>query len=290
MTQLSPPKQSILDNIIADLANLRNVQAVVLGGSHATGRATLDSDLDIGIYYYEASPFSIEDIRAVALKYSIEQSAVVTGFYEWGPWVNGGAWINSKVGKIDFLYKNIDQVKSTIDKAHQGIWEKHFEQQPPYGFSSLIMLGETAIALPLYDPTSILVGLKGMVRNYPSQLKEAVIQQSLWSAEFSIWHADIFLKSLDVYNIVGCLTRAVKNIVDVLFAANEIYPLGDKRAIEVLTGAKTLPPEFIVKIEAILLMDKNNMGKSIDLLKALFAETVEISPVKYKPFYSLKSP
>jgi hypothetical protein len=35
--------------------------------------------------------------------------------YEWGQWVNGGAWIHTPAGKLDLLYRNIDQVKRVLD-------------------------------------------------------------------------------------------------------------------------------------------------------------------------------
>ena len=76
----------------------------------------------------------------------------VTGFYEWGAWVNGGAWIHNPVCKVDFLYRNLDQVKRTIDDAKRGILHHDYAQQPAYGFYSVIYLAETQICLPLYDP------------------------------------------------------------------------------------------------------------------------------------------
>jgi hypothetical protein len=157
---LPKEKQDILDNIIADLKTIANVKAIVLGGSYATGTASDTSDLDLGIYYFDKDPFDIEDIKSIAQKYASNDSPTVTGFYEWGPWVNGGAWIKTANGKVDLLYKNIEQVTSTIEKAKNGEWENHFEQQPPYGFSSIIYLAETKSCIPLYDPESIIEKLK----------------------------------------------------------------------------------------------------------------------------------
>lgn len=62
----------------------------MLGSSYAAGAAKESSDLDIGIYYSEQSPFNIDDIKAVANKYSVSEDITVTIFYEWSPWVNGG--------------------------------------------------------------------------------------------------------------------------------------------------------------------------------------------------------
>jgi hypothetical protein len=136
----------------------------------------------------------------------------VTDFYQWGAWVNGGAWIDTISGEVDFVCRNIEQVKSTIEKSKDGIYETDFEQQPPYGFSSVIYLAETHYCIPLYDPDKVIQELKMEVKDYPPKLKQTIIQQSLWSAEFTLWQADKYAKEFDLYNTVGCFTRALKKL------------------------------------------------------------------------------
>lgn len=180
--KLPDEKQKLLNDITNELKQVDGVKAIVLGGSYAIGMATENSDLDIGIYYSELNPFDTEKIRNVAEKIAKSDKPTVTGYYEWGPWVNGGAWINTENGEVDFLYKNIEQITRTIDNAKNGIWENNFDQQPPYGFSSIIFLSETQNSIPLYDPYDVVKNLKVSVKQYPQKLKESVIQQSLWSA------------------------------------------------------------------------------------------------------------
>lgn len=285
--KISADKQKLLDNFTSELKFIDGVKAIVLGGSHAVGLATEKSDLDIGIYYSEQSHFDIEKIKTIANKLSNNDQPTVTGFYEWGPWVNGGAWINTAKGEVDLLYKNIDQILKTIDNAKNGIWENSFEQQPPYGFSSIIFLAETHSCIPLYDPENVISKLKDSVKQYPKKLKQSVVQQSLWSAEFTIWQAEKFAAKTDMYNTVGCLTRAMYSIVSTLFALNEIYPMGDKRAIEIVEKTKNKPINFTNKINAILSCDKKSLAENVRLLKLLFNETVELANGQYKPYYKL---
>jgi len=155
----------------------------------------------------------------------------------------------------------------------------------------MIYLAETQTCIPLSDLNNLIASLKKDIQYYPVKLKESVIQQSLRSAEFAIWHAEYFFsKSGDIYNSMGCLTRAVKNIVTALFAINEIYPLGDKRAVTVLEKAKQCPKQLNEKIDAILVLNKKKISDNIDLLKHLFNETVELANDYYKPFpYALPS-
>ncbi len=285
--KLPEEKEYLLRNITAGLQRIDGIKAIVLGGSYATGLATDHSDLDIGIYYSDLLPFDLTAIKWLAEAFSANDKPTVTGFYEWGPWVNGGAWIKTLNGKADLLYKNIEQISATIEKAQNGIWEEHFEQQPPYGFSSIIFLAETRSCIPLYDPEGIIEQLKQAVRQYPQKLKQAVIQQSLWSAEFTIWQAAGFAFKADVYNTLGCLTRAVKNIVTALFSINEYYPIGDKNALAILEALQQRPADLTEKIDKILCPGQHKLPESVLLLKILFQETAELAQGFYKPVYKL---
>ena len=284
---LPKDKQKLLDDICAELEQLENISAIVLGGSFATGRANQDSDLDIGIYYHENHPFSIDDIRGVAEKFSTIENPTVTDFYQWGPWVNGGAWINTEFGKVDFLYRNINQIRKTIQDATEGKWENHYEQQPPYGFSSIFYLAEIEACQPIYDPQQIIQYLKSLVKVYPENLKKTIIQESLWSAEFTLINAEGFAKNNDYFNSFGCFTRALKNIVQVLFALNEIYPITDKKAIEILSKSSYCPVKLEQKVKSILTA-KSTLLENYKLLLSLFEETVSLASGFYQPLFSIK--
>lgn len=282
---LTNSKQLLLDNIIEDLKNICNVSAIVLGGSYAERMATATSDLDIGIYYEKNFPFDIKEIELVAQKYAIE-SPTVTDFYQWGPFVNGGAWISTSQGKVDFLYRNIEQVVNIIEKAKCGEWENCYEQQPPYGFSTIFYLAEIDICIPLYDPDNILHRLKSSIQKYPPELKKSVVSQSLWSAEFTIWHADSFAQKNDIYNLAGCLTRATKDLITALFAINELYSLGDKRAIDRLEKAAIRPKNLKDRIDNILCVSNIQPSDNVVEIKGLFKEVVNLSDT-YIPLYQI---
>ncbi|WP_300602085.1 nucleotidyltransferase domain-containing protein [Niabella sp.] len=279
-------KQQLLQQVVDALAPIEGVAAIVLGGSYAQGAATKESDMDIGLYYMPDRPFDTGSIRQVAGRFATETPAV-TGFYEWGPWVNGGAWIQTTAGKVDFLYRNIEQVTQTIENAQSGKWKNHFEQQPPYGFSSLFYLAETQCCIPLMDDQGIIARLKETSKTYPSQLKKNVVTQTLWSAEFTIWNAGKFAATGDVYSTVGCLTRAVKDIVSALFAINGLYPMGDKRAIVQLEAAPLKPARLTDKVAQILCADPHTLKKSVQLLQALHREVVALSAPLYEPLFRL---
>jgi predicted nucleotidyltransferase len=66
MTKLSPNQHELVMSLANQLGQISAIKAIVLGGSHARGRAQPASDIDLGILYSEVAPFSIESIREMA--------------------------------------------------------------------------------------------------------------------------------------------------------------------------------------------------------------------------------
>lgn len=288
ISSLTDAKKQLIMRLTEDLNKIENIQAIALGGSHATGRANKNSDIDLGIYYYEKEPFSIGMIKEIALKYAINDDSVVVGFHEWGPWVNGGAWIYTEIGKVDIIYRNINQVEITIADAQSGKWENHYEQQPPYGFTTMIYLAECVSCVPLIDPKQILHRLKQASATYPQALKASVVNSALWSAEFTLAHAHGFALQKDMYNLLGCFTRTLKSIIEALFALNLIYPISDKYAVQLLSNAAIVPVNLEEKVNAILEVEPTLAEKNVVSIKNLFAEVVALTNDLYHPKFNFK--
>lgn len=283
-------KRTLLAEIIAQLQAVNGIAAVVLGGSYASGTQHAASDMDIGLYYHESQPFAIEDIRRVAQEISDDGNPTVTDFFEWGAWVNGGAWIHTAHGKVDFLYRSIEHIQRTIAEAQQGICRHDYDQQPTNGFYSVIYLAETQICLPLYDPDGIITGLKQEVTVYPPKLRKKIIADSLWSAEFTLLHARGFAAQGDVYNTTGCLVRAAANLTQALFALNERYFMREKQVMQVIAGFPLVPPAYPAQVTAILAQ----VGDDIPLLEAavhamqgVWQQVAALPGTAYEPKYML---
>ncbi len=84
MQQLTPFQGAILKRVVDEFREVTGVEAVVLGGSHARGRARPDSDIDIGLYYWPGTAFSIQQVRQIASRINDTPDPVVSGFGEWG--------------------------------------------------------------------------------------------------------------------------------------------------------------------------------------------------------------
>jgi predicted nucleotidyltransferase len=285
---LPADKQTLLDDLVKRLSSIPGVRAVVLGGSYARGMQRPDSDLDVGIYYSEREPFSIADIRSVAAQISTQGVPAVTDFYGWGPWVNGGAWIHTAAGKVDFIYRNLEQVQRAIDDARQGVVQHDFNQQPAYGFYSVIYLAETQACVPLFDPENRIARMKEEVAVYPPRLKAKWTAGTLWMAEFSLIHAEGFAASANVYATVGALTRTAAFLTQALFALNETYFMGDKTAMREIAAFAHAPEGCVERLSAILAQPGQS---AVDLLatvramRELWAEAVALTGGSYKPAF-----
>ncbi|MBI9050171.1 MAG: nucleotidyltransferase domain-containing protein [Anaerolineaceae bacterium] len=281
---LPEEKRNLLLSIVEKLKVVAGVKAVVLGGSYASKQHHAGSDLDIGIYYNEAEPFDINPIRNIATSLAVDGEPTVTGFYEWGAWVNGGAWINTSAGKVDFLYRNIDHIQRTINEAQHGISHHDFDQQPAYGFYSIMYLAEMKICIPLFDPSGILARLKEQVALYPQKLKQKTISDCLWAAEFTLLHAHGFAEKGEIYNTAGCLTRAASNLTQVLFALNERYFIRDKQVMQELSKISIIPDQYPQKIESILAnigSEPETLMKSVGQMCEIWKKVKSLPGVKY---------
>lgn len=175
-----------------------------------------------------------------------------------------------------------------LRKAQRGIWHHDYDQQPPYGFRSIVFLGETSICVPLYDPEGAIAELKKSLAEYPEPLGNRIVQETLWGAEFALWSCRGFSLFADVYNAVGCMTRVAQSLVQALFALNRRFFVSDKYASKVIDDFALRPRDFMSGLAGVLSSGGANsaeLGRSSDQLSALWLETLELTAGAYTPRY-----
>jgi hypothetical protein len=267
------------------------MKAVVLGGSYARGRAQPGSDIDLGLLYSEADPFSIQSVRDLAEAVNDTAGHVVTDFYQWGPWVNGGAWLTIAGQRVDFLYRSLEHLERVIAEAEAGRYEVHYLQQPPFGFFSGTYLGEIAVCIPLFDLEARLDLLKRRVAGYPEALRRAVVNDYLFMAEFTLTaFAPKPAARSDPYGTAACLSRAVNELVLALFALNRKYPVNDKTALAEIAECERAPRDFGPRVQTTLGhvgMCAAELVAAVESISQLFRETVALSDGLYIPRFTL---
>ena len=103
----------IIRQAVTELSALPFVQAVVLGGSRATGTATENSDLDIGIYYDREIDLTALNQAAARLD-DQHRSDRVCGEGGWGPWVNCGGWLIMGGLPTDLIRRDLPGAKMSV--------------------------------------------------------------------------------------------------------------------------------------------------------------------------------
>src|SRR4051812_19678154 len=100
--------------LAADLAELPGAVAIVLGGSRADGTERPDSDWDLGLYYRGSAGFD------PAIVGGLGHPGHVSGLGEWGPIVDGGAWLTVDGTPVDVLFRDLDVVERWHADARAG--------------------------------------------------------------------------------------------------------------------------------------------------------------------------
>ena len=170
---------SVAESVALRLGKIERVVAVALGGSCARGTAGKGSDVDLGIYYWPSKPPSVELFRRLACDLHDDSSPPeVTDFGEWGPWVNGGAWLRIHGLKVDWLYRDLERVSKVVADCYRGVATCDYYLGHPHGFHNHIYLAETHYCRPLHDPSAVLRELKESVRVSRSALSAHLLRSS----------------------------------------------------------------------------------------------------------------
>ncbi|WP_437645434.1 nucleotidyltransferase domain-containing protein [Sorangium sp. So ce362] len=255
--------------VAARLGAISGVVAVVLGGSRSRGEGHPDSDIDLGIYYEPERPPDLPALRALArelcasgagdtvtpLARELLATAAgddVTPLGAWGPWINGGAWLEIEGHRVDWLYRDLARMRRVIEECRAGQVTCDYQPGHPHGFLSSIYLADLHDCRPLFDPGGALAPLKALVTPYPPALRRALLDRFLWEAGFAIDTAKKAARRGDVTYVSGCLFRAAACLVQALFALNERYLSNEKGSLQRTRALPRCPERFADRVEAAL--------------------------------------
>ena len=272
--------ESLIQDVVDEIKNVSGVKAIVLGGSRARGTNHSASDIDLGIYYDLRHPLNLTELAEVATKLDDKhRKDLITAIGGWGPWINGGGWLQIQSFPVDFLYRDLDKLNNVITSCLDGKVEIFYQPGHPNGFVSSIYLGEIAICQPIWDPEGIIADLKRKVIPYPTPLQKAIIQNFAWEIDFSIGIAQKSIARADVAYAAGCCFRCSMCMLQVLFAMNKEHWLNEKGAVAIADNFKIKPVNFqsrVGKIFTVLSDTPDTISQSISLLKELNAEMSEL--------------
>jgi Nucleotidyltransferase domain len=269
--------QSMADRLI----QVAGVAAVVLGGSWARNDAQPDSDVDLGIYHRPDRPLDVDALRRLARGWDDRhQEDLVTDVGGWGPWVNGGGWLQVNGRPVDWIYRDLGLVERVVADCLTGCPAIHHQPGHPAGFQTHIYLGELHHAHPLADPEGLVTALKAQIDPYPPALRQALIRDNLWQADFAITTARKSAARGEAYYVVGSLFRAASCLTQVLFAVHDTHFMNEKGSVAAAGGFPRTPPGFARTVEAVLGQAGTTpvaLAASLERMAALAAEVRAIA-------------
>ncbi|MFL6064979.1 MAG: nucleotidyltransferase domain-containing protein [Friedmanniella sp.] len=241
------------------LVEVPGVVAVMLGGSRARGEHSPDSDTDLGLYY--RPPLDVVGLRVLAREVA-GPDAELTEVGAWGPWVDGGGWLQVGGAAVDWLYRDVDRVRAAWEDARRGRYRFHAQVGHPLGVPDFAYAGEVALGVVLADPSGLLSRLQQETRRYPPALSEALVS-GLWEADFLLAAARKAARRGDTAYLAGCLFRVVGVCVHALHGHAGRWLVNEKGAVRSAARLPGAPPGFAEEVGLLL----GGLGTSPDQLR-----------------------
>ncbi|WP_412737437.1 nucleotidyltransferase domain-containing protein [Krasilnikovia sp. MM14-A1259] len=263
-----------LAEVAARLVRVDGVVGVVLGGSRARGTHSADSDTDLGLYY--RPPLDVAGLGVLARELA-GPGARVTAPGEWGPWVDGGAWLTVDGAALDWIYRDLGRVERTWDDAERGRYTFHVQAGHPLGVADFAYAGELALGVVLADPGGELAALQARTRQYPPALGDALVA-GLWEADFLVGVARKAVPRGDAAYVAGCLFRLVGVCTHALHGAARRWLINEKGAVSSAAGLPGAPPRFREEVDGLFAVvdgDPLRLSAAVDAAQDLVLATAD---------------
>lgn len=208
-----------ISRVAAQLAELPGVLAVVLGGSRATATHRPDSDWDLGVYYRGSQqPLDPAELRRLGYP------GHVSALGEWGPIVNGGAWLTVASTPVDVLYRDLDTVEGWIRDAQEGRYQVLSQNGYVVGAPTYLPAGELAVCHPISGDLPR--------PSFPDRLAETAPERWKGTASVSLTFAHGYARAGDAVCCIGMLSKAVLCVAHARLAERREWVLNEKRLVQ----------------------------------------------------------
>jgi hypothetical protein len=161
----------------------------------------------------------------------------------------------------DYWPRTISEVDSVIDTWFLGEGKPLNVVWTVWGYHPLTDFANQYV---IDDEHNIIGGWLERLSNYPPKLKQKTIDRCLCSIKY--WRNDYHYESKvirrDIVFVNGLTTKLMHEIIELLYALNEKYYVGDGNNLKFMEGFELLPENFFDRVEKILVP-----GNNVDMFK-----------------------
>lgn len=228
------------EKLFEELAQLEQVEAVVLGGSRAGEQYDQDSDYDVYVYLKDSIA---PEIRRNLLGKYCSYMEIQNEFWE----LEDDCILNNGI-EIEFIYRSLDDFDQELQKVV-------LDHQPHNAYTTC-MWYNLLHSKVLYDEENRYTALQNKYRiPYPATLKRNIIERQSLLLETSLpaFSKQIkkALKRKDILALNHRSSEFFASYFDLLFALNEQLHPGEKRMLSYAKKNCTLlPQDFEANIQA----------------------------------------
>ena len=205
-----------------------------MGGS--LGKGTWDSRSDVDFRLFTDRKLITPDRNPEQFA---EYFAAIKRWEEQGIHIDGVWWRTT--GEID----------TAIDSAFRGELKPAERVWTIWGYYLLTDINNQFV---IEDPYRIIAAWKERLSHYPPALKSAILEKHLGSLRY--WRSDYHyahkVAREDLVFLAGISSKLVHEMIQILFALNEVYYVGDGSNLDFVEKFKIKPDHFSEKVRSIL--------------------------------------
>lgn len=255
----------MINELIKNLSAIDNIAGIVLGGSRGINIANHNSDYDIALYRTCDKAISSEIIADNIPKHiEVNVNPVLVSGH-----VNGV--------KFEIFQKNFISIQQEIDNNVLGKFRWYLSPLLPYGDLSYRMVSHLVNSKILYDRDGKLKNAVEKVSPIPELFKKSVINHFFKQMNNASIHVEKVNKIEDQFHVMSLIGLIFFCYVNILYVANNRYPIIEKGNFLVATSLPNIPIDFIQRISNVYsAASAFEYANARVLLKALVTELKSI--------------
>lgn len=249
--------QDKIDRIVDILKETINGEcALALAGAHAKGMADMNSDIDI--FLFTDNPKSFQERYRIIKEFSDAGTTPwVSETFDY-PW--GGSMDFSFEGTpVEVVIRLIPQMEKRVNECLNGQFEIIPQTWTSNGYYTFTYLCELSFIKPIWDPNGLIKNYQSKIKPYPQKLKMNIIdcffsRANTWINNF---HYHSAIRRQDILFTSPIVLHTVLDMIQVIFALNEEYFIGDKKLEAALSKLPYCPKELLENLEFLLSTSHN---------------------------------